>query len=176
MSSTFQDVADEYGIDTATKNYALQGKARVRRKNAIKEACVPPHVLDAVGFTDPCSSYHPENVREYPTTKECVSEKETSSDESSTNSSSTMTSEGSESVCVHLHQDVRENMVDSFGDFGAVSEDTDDVVWTVVDLTDGTVTLTVVGEWGKRRNVEYSEFADNYEPQYLADRQPKWGY
>jgi len=176
MSSTFQDVADEYGIDTATKNYALQGKARVRRKNAIKEACVPPHVLDAVGFTDPCSSYHPENAREYPTTKECTSEKEASSDEASTNSSSTMTSEDSESVRVHLHQDVREDMDDSFGDFGAVSEDADDVVWTVVDLTDGTVTLTVVGEWSRRRNVEYSEFADNYEPITVENGVPRFGY
>jgi hypothetical protein len=118
---------------------------------------VPPHVLDAVGFNVPGQVFNPENAREYPTTKEC-------------------TSESSESVKVHLHQDVREDMDDSFGDFGAVSEDADDVVWTVVDLTEGTVTLTVVGEWGKRRNVEYSEFAEDYEPITVENGVPRFGY
>jgi hypothetical protein len=137
---------------------------------------VPAHVLDAVGFNVPGQVFNPENAREYPTTKECTSDNEASSDEASTNSSSTMTSENGESVRVHLHQDVREDMDDSFGDFGAVCEDTDDVVWTVVDLTDGTVTLTVVGEWRKRREVQYSDFAEDYEPITVENGVPRFGY
>ncbi|TKX52760.1 hypothetical protein EXE43_21340 [Halorubrum sp. SS5] len=78
---------------------------------------------------------------------------------------------------VHLHQDVREaDDEDTFGSFGAAEDDVDDVIWTVVGLDDGTVDLTVVGEWSRRRHVPYDEFADEYEPLYLADGQPKWGY
>ena len=51
-----------------------------------------------------------------------------------------------------------------------------DVTWTVVDLTDGTVTLTVVGEWSKRRNVPFETFPDTYEPLTLTDGEPSWGH
>lgn len=79
---------------------------------------------------------------------------------------------------VHLHQDVREadDEEDAFGSFGAAEDDVDDVVWTVVNLDDGTVTMKVVGEWQKKRDPTYEEFADEYEPLTLADGQPKWGY
>jgi hypothetical protein len=81
-----------------------------------------------------------------------------------------------EVVTVHLHQDVREDMDDEFGVFGSLEDDDEDVVWTVVGLDDGTVNLTVVGDWGRRREVPYAEFAEDYEPLHLTDGQPRWGY
>ena len=79
-------------------------------------------------------------------------------------------------VRVHLHQDVREDDDDDFGSFGAAEDDTDDVIWTVVGLDSGVVDLTVVGEWSRRRTIKYEKFAENYEPVYLNDGQPRFGY
>jgi len=66
---------------------------------------------------------------------------------------------------------------DEFGDFGAIeSDDEDDVIWTVVSLADETVTLTVVGDWSRRREVPFEEFAKQYNPLYLTNGEPRWGY
>jgi len=77
---------------------------------------------------------------------------------------------------VHLHQDVRELTDDGFGDFGSTDVTEEDIVWTVTSLTDETVTLKVVGDWGKARHVPVEEFSEDYEPLCLPDGQPRWGY
>jgi len=122
------------------------GGPSAKRRINLKKYDAPLHVLDKLGVDIPHREYHPEDSFEYPTTVVCESENNTAR--------------------VSLFQDVKEDMDDSFGDFGAVAEDEedDDVVWTVSDLTDGTVSLMVVGEWSKRREIEYSTFAENYEP------------
>lgn len=147
---------DEYGIDSATKNYGKRGSCDPRKAEIIREANCPPHVLAELGMETPGNAYRPDQAREYPTTVVCESD--------------------TEDVRVHLHQDVVEDMDNAFGDLGPAEDDTDDVVWTVVGLDNGTVDLTVVGDWGKRRSIEYSEFAEDYEPQFLADGAPKFGY
>lgn len=77
---------------------------------------------------------------------------------------------------IHLHQDVREvEDDDAFGDFGNTTDEDDDVIWTIVGLDDD-IELTVVGDWSKRRHVPVEEFSAEYEPLWLADGQPQWGY
>lgn len=145
------DAFDDFGIDPKTESKADYGPS-AQRKAALQQATAPMHVLDAHGVDVPGQEFHPEDHREYPTTAEI------------------------DGVRVHLHQDVKErdDGVDAFGDFGAAEDD--DVIWTVVDLTDETVTLKVVGEWSKSREVPFGEFAEEYEPLHLSDGQPQWGY
>lgn len=148
-TNTFDD------IDPKTESNATNGVS-ARRKAWLTDCAVPYSTLQANGVDVPHREYAdgPEDVRDYPTT--------------------VTFDDGSR---VHLHQDVREvSEDDAFGDFAAVDEDTEDVVWTVVDLCDGTVTLTVVGDWGQRRDVPVEAFPDEYEPLHLADGQPRWGY
>jgi len=155
----FADVLNDHGIDPKTKTKAEYGVSAAR-KQMLSDIPVPNHVLAAAGVDIPHRTYlsSPEEAIERTTTARI----EDSDDNE---------------VLVHLHQDVTEKMDDErFGNFGAVEDDTDDVVWTVVGLDNGDVDLVVVGEWGKRRTVTYDAFADNYNPQYLADGQPKWGY
>lgn len=133
-----------------------EGKAKVKisakRKAKLASIPTPLDTLDALGVYVGHKTFSPENATEFPTT---------ATFENGTR--------------VHLHQEVCEDMDDGFGNFGNI-EDDDDIIWTVVDLTDETVELTVPGDWGKRRHVDYSEFAENYEPLFLADGQPQWGY
>ncbi len=148
MSQTdaFNDVLDPKVQSKA--DYGVSAK----RKAMLSQCAAPLHVLDAKGVEVPHREYNPEDATEYPHTVEC------------------------DGVTVHLHQNVKESSEDVFGDFGAADEDTDDVTWTVVDLTDGTVTLTVVGDWSTKREVPFEDFDENYEPIYLSDGQPRWGY
>jgi len=130
-------VADS--IDPKTRSKAENG-VDASRKVMLCECGAPFHVLDSLGVEVPHRDYNPEDAYEYPTTVELGDTR------------------------VHLHQDVREDSEDDFGNFGAIEEDTEDVIWTVVDLTDETVTLTVVGDWSKRRHVPFEDFTDEYEP------------
>jgi hypothetical protein len=136
----------------------LKGKADygcpAARKIMLSNTAVPNHVLAAAGVEIPHREYidSPDDAIEYPTTLR-----------------------DGDSV-VHLHQDVRERSDDAFGSFGSADEDTDDVTWTVVGLDDGTVDITVVGDWSKRRSIAHEEFFDEYEPLTLNDGQPQWGY
>lgn len=158
MSKTETTTTSERGIDPKTQSKSTYG-CSIERKQMLVECDAPLHVLDALGVEVPHREFNPEDAYEYPTTVEF----EDSQDESSQSSSSENSNE-LDGTRVHLHQDVRETSDDEFGDFGAAEEDTDDVVWTVVDLMDETVTLTVVGEWSKRRHVPFEDFTDEYEP------------
>lgn len=156
-----------------------QGKAdygvSARRKAQLSSYDAPLHVLAANGIEVPHRDFNPEDAQEYPTTQELPDVEDSQGESSARNDSSEKNREGSR---VHLHQDVREQSEDVFGDFGSAEEDTDDIVWTVVDLTDGSVTITVVGDWTKRRDVPVEEFADEYEP-LTADTEryvPVFGY
>jgi hypothetical protein len=141
------------GLSPRLKGKAGHG-ASVRRKQLLSSIPTPNHVLDAVGVDVPHRSYidSPDDAIEYPTTFRDDGE------------------------MVHLHQDVRERTDDEFGSFGSADADTDEVIWTVVGLDNGTVDLTVVGDWGKRRSIDHESFFDEYEPLTLADGQPQWGY
>lgn len=151
MSTVNDNLAERFNLDTRTVGNTADGLAKRRAKVAQYRG--PAHRLDALGVDVP-REFHPEDAHEYPTTKVCES--------------------GDNTVRVHLHQDVKEAHDDEFGAIDAFG-DVDDVIWTVVDLIE-TVDLTVVGDWGKRRSVPFDEFAENYEPLYLADGQPAWGY
>jgi hypothetical protein len=128
-------------------------------RKAVLSACQAPlHVLNSLGVDVPHREFidDPSDCKEFPTTA--------------------IVDDGTR---VHLHQDVREQSTAAFGDFGAAHDDDTEVIWTVVDLTDETVTLTVVGDWSRRRNVPFSEFSEEYEPLYLEDGQqkvPRFGY
>jgi len=137
----------------------LKGKANygasASRKAMLSRIPVPNHLLATIGIEVPHREYLDDAEDRVPRT--------------------TTVDLGGEKV--HLHQDVREaDDGDAFGSFGAAEDDVDDVVWTVVNLDDGTVTMKVVGEWQKKREPTYEEFADEYEPIYLTDGQPQWGY
>jgi len=149
---------DDIGIDTDNLH---NGGPSIKRRLNLKECDAPLSLLDKLGVDIPHREFNPDDAFEYPTTVLCESENNT--------------------VRVSLFQDVKEDMDDSFGDFGAVAEDEedDDVVWTVSDLTDGTVNLMVVGSWSKRREVDYETFAENYETVTVETSQgeiPKLGY
>lgn len=144
---------DYGGLDPRTKNSAASGVSAAR-KAELSAMNAPLHILDALGIDVPHRDFNPEDATEYPTTQH-FSEKS-----------------------VHLFQNVREAMETGFGDFGPIDdeEDDDDVLWTVVDLTEESVTLTVVGDWGMRRNVPFENFEDNYDPVVLTNGRPQWGY
>ena len=145
-------------LDPALKGKADYG-ASAARKGLLSRAAAPNHVLAAHGVEVPHRTY--------------LSDADDRVDRTTT---AVITDSSGATVRVHLHQDVREADDDGFGSFGAAEEDTDDVIWTVVGLDDGVVDLTVVGEWSKRRSVPFDEFADDYEPIYLSDGQPRFGY
>jgi len=159
QTSVFDDVINDHGIDPKTKSKAEYGTP-ASRKQMLSDIPVPNHVLAANGIDVP----HREYIN--------------SPDDAFTRTTTAcLTDSNDETVRVHLHQDVKEDMDDDeFGNFGSIEDDTEDVVWTVVNLDNEEVQLVVVGEWGKRRTVSYETFADNYEPLYLADGQPRWGY
>jgi hypothetical protein len=138
-------------IDPKTESKSSYGVSAAR-KAQLSSYDAPLHVLDAKGIDVPHREFHPEDATEYPTTITCGDTR------------------------VSLHQDVKEQSTDAFGDFGAAADDTDDITWTVVDLTDGTVTLTVVGDWGNRREVPVEEFADQYTPITTTNGVPQFGY
>jgi len=177
MSKTdaFNDI--EYdGLDPRTKGSADRGVSAAR-KIELSEMDAPLHVLEQLGIevesshsedsaTEtsrsevpevPHRAFNPKGSSEYPTSQELDDGRR-----------------------IHLFQDVRESMESTFGDFGSVDDDDeDDVVWTVVDLTDGTVTLKVVGQWGKSRDVPFEDFADNYDPitvETAHGEVPRYGY
>lgn len=134
---------DDY-LDERTRGKATSGP-HARRKITLSNYETPVQLLDqAPGFDIAHRTFTPEAEYEYPTTVSI--------------------DDGDETVRVHLFQDVRESTDEIFGDFGAAEDDKDDVVWTVVDLCDETVNLTVVGDWGKRREVPFETFADEYDP------------
>jgi len=149
MSSAFDDVLDP---KTASKsNHGVSA----RRKAHLCEMDAPLDTLAHHGIEVPHKDFDPEQAEEFPTTVRC---------------------EGPDDVVsVSLFQDVREDMDTGFGDI-----DTDeDVIWTVVGLDDGTVNLTVVGEWSQRREVSYEEFAEDYEPITVETpygEKPRYGY
>jgi hypothetical protein len=142
MSTTnaFDDVLDDRTRGKADRGVRAARKAQLTAYAATYEA------LDAHGVDIPHRTFaDPEDIRTYPTTVTLDGDDDT--------------------VHVHLHQDVQERTDDeAFGAFGAADDDVDDVTWTVVDLTDETVTITVVGEWSKRRDVPFETFPDEYEP------------
>lgn len=150
-SERYEELIDS--LDPKLKGKADYG-ASAARKAMLSRIPVPNHLLAKIGIEVPHREYLDDAEDRVPrtTTVELGDEK------------------------VHLHQDVREADDDAFGSFGAAEDDVDDVVWTVVGLDNGVVDLTVVGEWSKRRSVPYDEFADEYEPIYLTDGQPQWGY
>jgi len=152
MSTTdaFSDVLGERISGKADRGVSASRKAQLTSYEA------PYAALDELGVEIPHREFNTDAIREYPTTVALDG--------------------GGGPLRVSLHQDVRERNDDVFGDFGAADEDVEDVTWTVVDLTEETVTLTVVGEWSRRRNVEYTEFPKNYTPLYLSNGEPKWGY
>jgi len=142
-------------LDPKLKGKADYG-ASAARKAMLSRIPVPNHLLAKIGIDVPHREYLDDADDRVPrkTTLRC-----------------------DDGTRVHLHQDVREaDDEDTFGSFGAAEDDVDDVVWTVVNLDDGTVTMKVVGEWQKKREPTYEEFADEYEPLYLTDGQPQWGY
>jgi len=152
-NNAFSDVYDTNSLNNG-------GPSAKRRLN-LREYDAPLSLLDKHGIDIPHREFHPEDSFEYPTTVVCEGQEGT--------------------VTVSLFQDVVEDMDDSFGDFGAVADDEEDedVVWTVSDLTDGTVNLMVVGEWSKRREIEYSTFADNYDVVTVETSRgevPQFGY
>jgi hypothetical protein len=139
-TSAFDDV-----LDDRTKGKADRG-VRAARKAQLAEYEATYEALDAHGVEIPHRTFaDADDIRTYPTTVTLGA--------------------GDDTVQVHLHQDVQERTDDeAFGAFGAADDDVEDVTWTVVDLTDETVTITVVGEWQKRRNVPFETFPDEYEP------------
>lgn len=137
MSATnaFDDVLDERTKGGADRGVAAKRKVRLCSYDATYE------VLDAHGVDIPHREYaDSEDMHEYPTT--------VTLDDGTT---------------VSLFQDVVET-ADAFGDFGTADDDVEDVTWTVVDLMAETVTLKVVGDWGKSREVPFETFANEYEP------------
>jgi len=141
----------------------MEGKAdrgvSARRKATLASYEAPYAALDKLGVEIPHRQFNTDAIREYPTTV-------TLDDEDGP-------------LRVSLHQDVRERDDEVFGDFGTAEEDVADVTWTVVDLTEETVTLKVVGEWQKRREVPFSDFPAEYEPITCAmpyTAIPRWGY
>lgn len=151
MTEANTETVTEMGFDPN-----LPGGPSAKRKVELQQMEAPLHVLQQLHINVPHRDFNPENARDYPTTKELP--------------------DGS---LVHLHQDVVESHDDDFGVFGpAEGEDSEDVVWTVVDLVDD-VTITVVGDWGKRRNAPFDEFAQEYEPIYVntdCGKVPQFGY
>jgi len=145
-------------LDERTRGTADRG-VEADRKAWLTDCTATYETLDAAGIDIPHRNYaDSEDIREFPTTLTCP-----------------------DGTRVHLHQDVREVTDDEFGAFGPNVEDLDDVIWTVVDLSDEAVTLTVVGDWGKRRTVEAKAFSDEYEPitvdvSGVDHPVPRWGY
>jgi len=158
MSTAFDDIVDNHNIDSRTAGQAKRG-IDAKRRNQLNKIPTPNHILAQQGVHIPGRSYisGPSEAITYPTT---IHHKD---DDGNT-------------VTVHLHQGVVEDMDDAFGDFDGLGEDDNTVEWTVVGLDNGTVNLTVVGEWGKRREIDYETFANQYEPLTLADGQPRWNY
>lgn len=139
-------------LDSRTAGAAKQGVSAAR-KIELASYGAPLHVLQQYGIEVPHRTFNPEGSYTYPTTQTF-----------------------DDGTKVHLHQNVREQNDGAFGSFGAAKDDAEDVTWTVVDLCDGSVTITVVGDWSKRRNVPFEDFPDEYEPIYLTNGEPQWGY
>jgi hypothetical protein len=151
-SSAFSDVEDRIDPSLTGKNKTEEDWTA---QMLVHHARVPEHVLDAEGYPTR-HEFNPEDAHTYPTTKELPSGEK-----------------------IHLHQDVRElDDDDDFGDFGAVEGEVneEETIWTIVDLLDGTATITVVGDWSQRRDVPFEELTEKYEPLTLTDGQPSWGY
>jgi hypothetical protein len=126
----------------------MSGKANrgvpATRKVQLASYEVPYAALDEHGVEIPHREFNTDAIREYPTT---------------------VTLDGEDGpLRVHLFQDVRERGEDAYGDYGAATEDVGDVTWTIDDLANGTVTLKVVGEWNKEREISFADFPDEYEP------------
>lgn len=149
--SELKDPFDD--VDPKTESQADYG-FDARQNARLQQAAAPMHVLDAHGV-EVKESFNPENEREFPTTVWV------------------------DGTAVHLHQKVHEHPEsDSFGAFGDMDDGEDDVTeWTVVDLSDGEVTLTNVGGWDRRRTLSHEKFSNGpYEPVLLTDGTPRWGY
>lgn len=150
-TTAFDDVLDPRTDSQADHGVSASRKAELAAMDG------PLQVLDQLGIDVPHKTFTPEDEHEFPTT--LVADDNTR---------------------VSLFQDVRESFDDdSFGDMGLSEDEDDDVIWTVVDLSDGTVNLTVVGDWGKRREVPIEDFAANYEPITVETAQgtvPRLGY
>jgi len=141
--------------DVYDTNSLHNGGPSAKRRLNLKKYDAPLHVLDNLGVDIPHRDFSPEDAFEYPTS---------------------VVIDGTR---VSLFQDVKEDMGSAFGDLGSAEDEEDDVVWTVSDLSDGTVNLMVVGEWSQRREVDYETFADEYEPVTVETAQgavPRLGY
>jgi len=156
--STNTDAFDDV-LDPRTASQADHGIS-ARRKYELAQMDAPLQYLDQLGIEVPHKDFNPDNARQFPTS---------------------VTFENG--TTVSLFQDVREAMDDSFGDMGLSDEENETVIWTVVSLANETVQITVVGDWGRRREVPFEDFADSYEPiTVLVDRDghtqsvPRLGY
>jgi hypothetical protein len=132
-------------LDPKTESKADYG-VPASRKARLAKARVPLSTLDHLGVDVPHVDFNPEDGFEYPGHVRLPDD-----------------------TRVALHQNVREvSDDDGFGNLGGVTtedeDDEDDIVWTVVSLADETVTVTVVGDWGRRRDIPFEEFPDEYKP------------
>jgi len=157
MSDDIDAFADV--LDPRTESQSDSGVS-ARRKVQLSHYEASLSTLAAHGVEVPHRDFSPEDAQAFPGTVVCPDDSD-------------------DTTRVHLFQDVREIVEDSFGDFGAAGEDTNTVVWTVVGLDNGTVNLTVVGDWGRRRDVPVENFAEAYDPITVETGQgpaPRYGY
>lgn len=175
MSTTdaFSDVLGERMSGKADRGVTATRKVQLSSYGA------PYAALDALGIEIPHRQFNTDAIREYPTTVTLDGEVADVQRTSAIRDDLAQRDREDGPLRVSLHQDVREREDDVFGDFGAADEDVEDVTWTVVDLTEETVTLKVVGEWNKEREVPFDDFPEEYEPITCETSHgvvPKWGY
>jgi len=162
---------DDHGIDPSTESKAEYGVS-ASRKAMLSRCRAPLSVLNAHGIPTPGREFLDDYRDERPITTTLTLSNDVDGER-----------DNGRTRRVHLHQNVRERPdTDGFGDFGPHDPSEEQTVWTVVGLPDpdcsgdGTIRLTVVGDWSKRRSVPPEELLDDYEPLTTVHRRPVFGY
>lgn len=133
-------------LDDKLESKADNGVSATRKAH-LAESSAPYHVLEAHGVDLPHHDYAPEDAIAFPNTVEHDGE------------------------TVSLFQDVHEEVDNPLDDAT--------IVWTVCSLEDGEALLKDTESWSRREWVPVEELlaeASNYEPQWLDENEPRWGY
>jgi hypothetical protein len=138
------------GLDPRTASSATTYGDVAHQRWVNHVAAAPLHLLAAHGMATPGHTFDPDDQRETKTTRELP--------------------DGSR---LHQHQRVHEPVDDAGGPLAGMT-DTDPTVWLCVDVDP--ITVTVIGDWGKRRTISPEAFVDEYEQATTSDGEPVFDY
>lgn len=147
MSTTRKDLIDDYDIDPRLA--ASSGpRETLHRRLLVQKAECPHHILASHAGADT------PRYRGFLEDREDVVEWPSSAHVGD--------------QIVHLHQRVAEHTENPLED--------ETVGWTVVRLTEDSVVLRNQPDWSRRIEVDFSEFSERFEAEYLPNGEPRFGY